>query len=61
MTPPRPRLEAFPPTPILAEILKKDEQPARSPWWLTALRLLLAALVILALDFVLTSFMFTGV
>lgn len=49
LTPPRPRLESFPPTRILAEIAQRDEQPARSPWWLTALRLLLAALVILAL------------
>ena len=49
LTPPRPRLESFPPTRILAEIAPKEEQPARSPWWLTALRLLLAALVILAL------------
>ncbi|BCP54680.1 LytTR family transcriptional regulator [Kaistia sp. 32K] len=49
LTPPRPRLESFPPTRILTEIAKRDEQPARSPWWLTALRLLLAGLVILAL------------
>ena len=49
LTPPKPRLESFPPTRILAEITRRDEQPARSPWWLTALRLLLAALVILAL------------
>ncbi|MCX5515609.1 RNA-binding protein [Kaistia algarum] len=49
LTPPRPRVESFPPTRILAEIAAKEEQPARSPWWLTALRLLLAALVILAL------------
>ncbi|WP_018183744.1 DUF4159 domain-containing protein [Kaistia granuli] len=49
LTPPRPRLESFPPTRILAEIARRDEQPARSPWWLTALRLLLAGLVILAL------------
>jgi len=49
LTPPRPRLEPFPPTRILEEIAKRDEQPARSPWWLTALRLALAGLVILAL------------
>ncbi|SHF14014.1 N-terminal double-transmembrane domain-containing protein [Kaistia soli DSM 19436] len=49
LTPPRPRIETFPPTRILAEIVPKEEQPARSPWWLTALRLLLAALVIFAL------------
>ncbi|MCX5495214.1 DUF4159 domain-containing protein [Kaistia dalseonensis] len=49
LTPPRPRVESFPPTRILAEIRQQEEQPARSPWWLTLLRLLLAAFVILAL------------
>jgi hypothetical protein len=49
LMPPKPRLERFPPTRLLLEIARKDEQPATSPWWLTALRLLLAALVIVAL------------
>jgi hypothetical protein len=49
LTPPRPREVAFPPTRILARIAKKDEEPSKSPWWLTALRLALAAAVILAL------------
>ncbi len=49
LMPPKPRLEQFPPTRLLLEIAKKEEQPARSPWWLTALRLALAAAVILAL------------
>ncbi len=49
LMPPKPRLERFPPTRLLLEIAKKEEQPARSPWWLTALRLLLAAVVIFAL------------
>ncbi len=49
LMPPKPRLERFPPTRLLLEIARKEEQPARSPWWLTALRLLLAALVIVAL------------
>lgn len=48
-TPPRPIRESFPPLKILAQILKKEETPDRSPWWLTLLRLVLAALVILAL------------
>ena len=47
--PPKPRTERFPPTRLLLEISRKEEQPARSPWWLTALRLLLAAIVIFAL------------
>ncbi|KQT45144.1 RNA-binding protein [Aureimonas sp. Leaf454] len=49
LTPPRPQMEAFPPLRILAEVRKTEETPSKSPWWLTLLRLLLAALVILAL------------
>ncbi|AYG66875.1 MULTISPECIES: DUF4159 domain-containing protein [unclassified Rhizobium] len=49
LTPPQPRAEVFPPLRILAAILKREETPARSPWWLTLLRMLLAALVILAI------------
>ncbi|MEM5494774.1 DUF4159 domain-containing protein [Hoeflea sp. AS16] len=49
LTPPRPQAEPFAPLAILARVLKREETPARSPWWLTALRLLIAALVILAL------------
>jgi hypothetical protein len=50
ITPPRPAREIFPPLAILARIAKREETPATSPWWLTALRMLLAALVILALS-----------
>ena len=49
VTPPRPVTEIFPPLKILAQLLKKEETPNKSPWWLTLLRLLLAAFVILAL------------
>ena len=49
LTPPKPRLQAFPPVRLLLEIAKKEETPSKSPWWLTALRLFLAALVIFAL------------
>ena len=49
LTPPRPQTELFPPLRILAKVLKKEETPAKSPWWLTALRLLIAALIVLAL------------
>src|SRR5271165_3794648 len=48
LVPPRPRRIAFPPTRLLFDIAPKEETPARTPWWLTALRLTLAALVILA-------------
>ncbi|BDA85844.1 RNA-binding protein [Aureimonas sp. SA4125] len=49
LTPPRPQMEVFPPLRILARVARVEETPAKSPWWLTLLRLLLAALVILAL------------
>lgn len=49
LVPPRPRRVQFPPTRILIDIAPKEETPANSPWWLTALRLLLATLIILAM------------
>lgn len=49
LTPPRPKTEVFPPLRILAGVLKRDETPSKSPWWLTLLRMMLAALVIFAL------------
>src|SRR5690606_12674889 len=49
LTPPRPQEEIFPPLRILARVLRSEETPHQSPWWLTMLRLLLAALVIFAL------------
>ncbi|GGF85886.1 RNA-binding protein [Rhizobium wenxiniae] len=49
LTPPRPKAEIFPPLRILATVLKREETPAQSPWWLTLLRMLLAAAVILAI------------
>jgi N-terminal double-transmembrane domain len=49
LTPPRPRTEVFPPLKILASVLKREETPSKSPWWLTLLRMVMAALVILAL------------
>jgi hypothetical protein len=48
LVPPRPRRIDFPPTRLLFEIVPKEETPARTPWWLTLLRLTLAALVIVA-------------
>ena len=49
LTPPRPKAEVFPPLRILATVLKREETPSKSPWWLTLLRMLLAAAVIFAL------------
>ncbi len=49
LTPPKPQTEAFPPLKILAKVLRKEETPRSSPWWLALLRLVMAALIILAL------------
>ena len=46
--PPSPKRIDFPPTRLLLDLAPKEETPARTPWWLTALRLLAAALVIFA-------------
>ena len=46
--PPRPRRIEFPPTRLLFDIAQREETPSRTPWWLTALRIAAAALVILA-------------
>jgi Domain of unknown function (DUF4159)/Aerotolerance regulator N-terminal len=48
LIPPRPRRIDFPPTRLLLAIAPKEETPARTPWWLTLMRLTLAALVIIA-------------
>jgi hypothetical protein len=49
LTPPKPQTEVFPPLRILLRVLKKEETPHQSPWWLTLLRLLMAALIVFAL------------
>ncbi len=48
LVPPRPRRINFPPTRMLFDIAPKEETPARTPWWLTLLRLTLAGLLIFA-------------
>jgi hypothetical protein len=48
LIPPRPRRIDFPPTRLLFDIKPKEDTPARTPWWLTLLRLALATLVIIA-------------
>ena len=47
--PPRPKQVEFPPTRILVGIDNREKTPAKTPWWLLLIRLLAAALVILAL------------
>ena len=49
VTPPAPRIEAFPALRLLLGLNASEETPARTPWWLLALRLAAAALVIVAL------------
>ncbi|MFM2042153.1 MAG: hypothetical protein RLY86_729 [Pseudomonadota bacterium] len=49
VTPPAPRAVAFPAIRLLRDLLDREETPARTPLWLLILRLILAALIILAL------------
>ncbi|QDO98094.1 DUF4159 domain-containing protein [Ferrovibrio terrae] len=49
ITPPQPRQVTFPPLRLLLLLQPKEETPAHTPWWLLLLRLLIAALAILAL------------
>jgi len=49
VTPPRPRQAVFPPLRLLLGIDAKDATPAKTPWPLLALRVAIAALVILAM------------
>ena len=49
VTPPAPRLVAFPPIRFVLALRSPEESPARTPLWLIVLRTLIAALVILAL------------
>ncbi|NBC88199.1 MAG: DUF4159 domain-containing protein [Alphaproteobacteria bacterium] len=49
-TPPMPKRIMFPATRLLAGLQSRERTPARSPWWLTALRILLLALAVLALS-----------
>ncbi len=49
VTPPAPRSEDFPAVRFLFGLNATEETPARTPWWLMALRMTAAALVILAL------------
>jgi len=48
-TPPAPRLQKFPAIRLLATLHPREETPARTPWWLLALRLAAAGLIIVGL------------
>jgi Domain of unknown function (DUF4159)/Aerotolerance regulator N-terminal len=49
VTPPRPRQEVFPPLRLLLGLTDKDATPAKTPWPLLVLRLVIAAAVVLAM------------
>ena len=49
-TPPRPETVRFPPIRLLLGLANREEQPDKTPWWLLLLRLLVAALLILAVS-----------
>jgi hypothetical protein len=46
-TPPAPRAQAFPAIRLLAGLTPPEHTPARTPWWLLALRLTAAGLIII--------------
>ena len=48
-TPPAPRAQNFPAVRLLAALRPREETPARTPWWLLALRLAAASLIIIGL------------
>lgn len=49
VTPPPPKRVPLPTIPLVKDLVTPERQPARTPWWLLALRLALAACAILAL------------
>jgi hypothetical protein len=49
ITPPRPRQEVFPPLRLLLGLREKDATPAKTPWPLLLLRMLIAAAIVLAM------------
>src|ERR1700681_4643130 len=49
VTSPSPRRETFPAVRLLLGLNPTEETPARTPWWLLLLRIVAAALVIVAL------------
>ncbi|HLI13034.1 MAG TPA: BatA domain-containing protein, partial [Alphaproteobacteria bacterium] len=49
VTPPAPKREAFPAIRLLRGLERTEETSARTPWWLLALRMLAATLIIVGL------------
>ncbi|WP_417517745.1 DUF4159 domain-containing protein [Minwuia sp.] len=48
-TPPAPERIVFPPARLIFEMVRREETPHRTPWWLLLLRLLIAALLVFGL------------
>ncbi|MFK5057915.1 BatA domain-containing protein, partial [Klebsiella pneumoniae] len=49
LTPPAPKRVLFPALALLKGLVRREETPAHSPWWLLLLRLAIAVLLIFAL------------
>lgn len=49
VSPPLPRVQVFPALMFLRDLVAEEQSPKHTPWWILLLRLLLAALVIIAL------------
>ena len=49
VTPPSPKRVVFPPLRLLLGLNATEETPARTPWWLLLLRMIAAALIVVAL------------
>ena len=49
VTPPSPRMVYFPAARFLSGLVSDEQTPNRTPWWILLLRLLIAALIIIAL------------
>src|ERR1700735_238457 len=49
VTPPQPKRILFPPLRLLLGLKDEEQTPAHTPWWLLLLRVIAAALLILAL------------
>ena len=49
VTPPSPKKETFPPLRILQDVVTEEETPDSTPWWLLLFRILLGAIIAVAL------------
>ena len=49
VTPPSPKKESFPPLRILQDVVTEEETPDSTPWWLLLFRILMGAIIAIAL------------